>query len=823
MKKTLIFILMILVLIVSSCNLFLKEEYGELILSFDGSLPDGARALGHDGLPVLSTTSMKITIVRDGGYTVIRDLDTEEPKSLVELIPVGEKIEISVTAYNASSQWSGRTAHAVTSGQNHVRVLLNKNISGLKNLLFTQKKTDYPTTSYNLTLYMNGKEINAHQSQSEYSFGRDSLGRLYISVNEGNAYIYRYTSEGELLDYDQRSISCFANDYTTGKIYGLFGNTINKIEENLTLTSLPAPSPSVSAPFAVDNGIFTWATIGSSVIYLWKAGMVPPGVHGSFSDQVNEYYLGTNDGFAIKDIFIRNGYVYLLLAAVRDKDPRGLYSLGAVLKWKIGTDPASGNPRFEGSPVVLGKSAGSPVIENGVLKNYDYSKNFYGAVKVIGFDEENIYIADDGFDAAYVDYAPHIIKNRNRIAALNIATNALSFSDAGPAKWYNEWSEWRGLDTKIVVWGENQTYSGFDYYQLDSAGDNLSSEKKFATVYSANKYFTDVFCFDEAGNIYIVESDNAIPYICRFKLKDDGSYDTTSDRCQVVSLPVAIAVNISGAVNALYYSYDDGNKSCIKRLTWAKDAAFSAHAVQVDTGFAVGGILEGPHDGINIKTRFTALAADKNGFYVAVKTLKNEETESENYTIEVKKYAHDTTGTDSGRVSVTGETNTHWESPFSVNVDANKYVHESLNTLCVLDGSLYGLTTKRIGVIIRSGGDNAYPNKSVIIGKLLKIGDTAAFPINGDAVRLDNTPDLNSVDDTNAAEVSGKFAPYRFIAVKPKKLVIASDGYYAPSNHEAQMVQKNKGYIYDLNSNTLDGGVDAYIEFSKKITSYFEW
>ena len=145
MKKTLIFILMILVLIVSSCNLFLKEEYGELILSFDGSLPDGARALGHDGLPVLSTTSMKITIVRDGGYTVIRDLDTEEPKSLVELIPVGEKIEISVTAYNASSQWSGRTAHAVTSGQNHVRVLLNKNISGLNNLLFTQTKDLFST------------------------------------------------------------------------------------------------------------------------------------------------------------------------------------------------------------------------------------------------------------------------------------------------------------------------------------------------------------------------------------------------------------------------------------------------------------------------------------------------------------------------------------------------------------------------------------------------------------------------------------------------------------------------------------------------------
>ena len=825
MKKTLFFILMILVLMVSSCNLFLKEEYGELILSFDGSLPDGARALDLNGLPSLSSSPMKIDIIRNDGYTVTRELGAEEPKSLVELVPVGEKIKIIVTAINPSGQWSGRAFHTVTSGQNHVRVLLNKNISGLKNLLFTQKKTDDPSTPYNLTLYMNGKEINAPQSQSEYSFARDSLGRPYVRYKPNDTYLARYTSEGELDGplNNHTTIEFLANDYTTGTMYGLSGSAINKIEENLTLTSPFPTSPSVSATFAVDNGIFTWADLASGKIHLWKAGM-GSAVQVSFSAQVTEYKLGTNDGFAIKDIFIRNGYVYVLFAGVQSNISHGLYSLGAVLKWKIGTDPASANPRFEGTPVVLGKSAGSPVIKDGVLKNYDYSKNFYGAVKVIGFDEENIYIADDGFDAAYVDYGPHIVKNRNRIAALNMETNTVSFMDEYTAKWYNEWSEWRGLDTKIVVWGENQTYSGFDYYQLDSAGDNLSSEKKFATVYSANKYFTDVFCFDEAGNIYIVESDNAIPYICRFKLKDDGSYDTTSDRCQVVSLPVAIAVNISGAVNALYYSYDDGNKSCIKRLTWAKDAAFSAHAVQVDTGFAVGGILEGPYDGINIKTRFTALAADKNGFYVAVKTLKNEETESENYTIEVKKYAHDTTGTDSGRVSVTGETTTHWKDPLgSTANDANKYVHESLNALYVVDGSLYGLTTKRIGVIIRTGGDHLPPNKSVITGKLLKIGDTAAFPVNGDAVRLDNTPDLNSVDDANAAAVSGKFAPYRFIAVKPKKLVIASDGYYAPSNNEAQMVQKNKGYIYDLKSKTLNGGVDAHIEFSKKITSSFEW
>lgn len=111
----------------------------------------------------------------------------------------------------------------------------------------------------------------------------------------------------------------------------------------------------------------------------------------------------------------------------------------------------------------------------------------------------------------------------------------------------------------------------------------------------------------------------------------------------------------------------------------------------------------------------------------------------------------------------------------------------------------------------------------MITGKLLKIGDTAAFPANGNAVRLDNTPDLNTVDDVNASAISGTFSPYRFIAVKPKKLVIASDGYYAPSNNNDHMQQRNKVYIYDISKNIMEPGLDAKAEFSKKITSAFSW
>ena len=506
------------------------------------------------------------------------------------------------------------------------------------------------------------------------------------------------------------------------------------------------------------------------------------------------------------------------------------FSLGGIVKYSY--NPADGTIS---NPVRIG-IADSHTAQNGIYPTDE--SNFYGPVKVIGFDEQNLYIADDGIKFEFQKGKPRLTANKNRIVALKKEDDTLTFTDApSEITWMNENPVWNGVNTKIIVW-KKHSMAGFNYYQLASAAEaptEGSEGNSLAASESGNNYFTDVFCFDEAGDLYIVKVVSSIFYVYRYVLKDDGSYEYSAMGVQVNTSnqpPRAIAVDISGSVkkdgqsvNALYCSYDDYDKSCIKRLTWKGDAFSSA---ATDANFGDSGVFKGPTDTfhpLKMKTRFTALAADKNGFYVAVKTLKNEKTENENYTIEVKKYAHDTTGTDSGRVSVTGETNTHWEDPLGSATanDANKYVHESLNALYVVDGSLYGLTTKRIGVIIRTGGDYMSPNKSVITGKLLKIRDTAAFPVNGDAVRLDNTPDLNSVDDANAAAVSGKFAPYRFIAVKPKKLVIASDGYYAPSNNEALMVQKNKGYIYDLKSKTLNGGVDAHIEFSKKITSSFEW
>ena len=827
MKKTLFFILMILVLMVSSCNLFLKEEYGELILSFDGSLPDGARALDSNGLPVLSSSPMKIDIIREDGYTVTRELGAEEPKSLIELVPIGEKIEIIVTAINPSGQWSGRASHTVVSGQNHVRVLLNKNISGLKNLLFTQKKTDDPSTPYNLTFYMDGKEINAPGSKEEYSFARDSKGRLYVRYKPNDTYLARYTSEGKFFDRDMTSIDFLANDYTTGTMYGLLGTSIKKIEENLTLTSPFSTSPPVSAPFAADNGIFTWASIGSSVIRLWKDGMPLSGVQGSFSVQTHAYNLGTNDGFAIKDIFIRNGYGYVLCAGVQSNISHGLYSLGAVLKWKIGTDPANGNPRFEGSPVVLGKSAGSPVIENSVLKNYDYSKNFYGAVKVIGFDEENIYIADDGFDAAYFAENPHIVKNRNRIAALNIATNTLSFSDERTAKWYNEWKEWKMPNTKTLLWEKDPDNPLYMRYWTSTNGAEASSAANKLFEYSAAKQPTDVFCYDQDGNLYIMYDDAAAnKYVRRFALKEDGSYEKLGLdlSSSLTSAPIsAIAVDISEGRNSLYYVYTaelSGNTHAfLQRRTWNLGDTFD-HA-SPDLSYL---------RRFNPNTSVTALAANKDGVFAGIKETYREGG-IDKYRLKVQKYAKINNPAHlDGELTLVDNAPEYTDSsgtPIgSGSPMENIRIHygEAINDLQVFDGFLYALSSKSCEIQNKDGFayfTDAFKNS----GTLYKIGST-----NGSL--SENAVVLAKKDWNDTTKIGYGF--YRFIAVKYDeaeriKLIIASDSAWGKDglpigNPLGELKNTDKVLEYDLKG-SLQGEQNSGGSFSKtlKLGSGFEW
>ena len=811
MKKTLIFILMILVLMVSSCNLFLKEEYGELILSFDGSLPDGARALDSNGLPVLSSSPMKIDIIREDGYTVTRELGAEEPKSLVELVPVGEKIEIIVTAINPSGQWSGRASHTVTSGQNHVRVLLNKNVSGLKNLLFTQ--TGDGQHGYNLTLYMDGKEIKIDELKDVYGFARDSLGRLYVRYKQSvsgtdKEYLARYKSEGEPDGSNDSAsgIKFLANDYTTGRMYGINGSgDVYEIQENL----FPLPTPIANLEHyndaaAIDNNRVAWIwedAPNSLEIKVDTLGSPSTSGTGPIRNHID---ITGCEKSKVKDIFIRGDYVYVLFNTVNESvgssDPK-LYSLGGIARYNINNLTAP--------PVKIGFSD-SVNFEKGLLKNYDYSKNFYGAVKVIGFDEENIYIADDGFDAADTPAGARIVKNRNRIAALNIATNALSFSDERTAKWYNEWREWRTPNTKMIVWEslyDGSSRSGMSYYQVEKGDENLLGANSFITSDVSNPtgvLYSDVFCYDSAGNFYVSGKDNSDEKLYRYVLKDDGNYETDGEK-DISEKPTTIAVSVSSVPDdagktILFYYFEFGHDHNIGRLAWYTDDF--ANAVQRRNITL---------NDLDQNDTVTAMTANKDGIFVAVKTVTGKDSPNEKYKITVKKYAHQSLGSLASisaaeTVTVIDETLTNYPnvpSPPWTPEQANAYINEDLNALYISDGVLYGLTTNQKGYI---EGLFSKATEVFIGGKLLKIGNTKSL---GSYVVV-----LYKNDGLRPA-TSGEFAPYRFIAVKPKKLVIASDGYYGKETPR----NKNKVFVFDIGNwaHPDETVTHAIINFSKQL------
>lgn len=222
MKKTLFFILMILVLMVSSCNLFLKEEYGELILSFDGSLPDGARALDSNGLPSLLSSPMKINIIRENGYTITRELGAEEPKSLIELVPVGEKIGIKVILISDLAEWAGYAEHIVTAGPNKVAVELSKKSKGVANLLFSITGKD-PSGSNIVSLStQNGKKLldGILIGSTKPIAARDKVGRIYVLYEDtSSTHLKRFDVEGnEDTDFETKLTDALPSGVTISHI-----------------------------------------------------------------------------------------------------------------------------------------------------------------------------------------------------------------------------------------------------------------------------------------------------------------------------------------------------------------------------------------------------------------------------------------------------------------------------------------------------------------------------------------------------------------------------------------------------------------------------
>ncbi|MEL3907140.1 MAG: hypothetical protein P1P65_08985 [Treponema sp.] len=423
-------------------------------------------------------------------------------------------------------------------------------------------------------------------------------------------------------------------------------------------------------------------------------------------------------------------------------------------------------------------------------------------IKFTGYRDGKLYIAVDGIKRSAVEGAPKL-ENINKTVSFNTSAKTFDSPVNVPdgITWFREENKWHG--TKTLVWKKGQ-YGIFSYYQLNSANDPLPSEtfKPGNSTEGINNYLTDVFCYDEEGNLYIVKRYNTTNYqVCRFALKDDGSYNTTpviarlyeSSHNSLSYKPSAIAVDTSGNVssgkNVLYYSY--GDRNCfIKRIEWSGDSFTSA-------SFNNSWEIEGPQS-TDDYTSFTSIAANQDGLFVGEYDYNDAASK---YTIRVKKYLHNATGYDNSSGTVTiagGETY------------VGDTIQESLNALYIQDGVLYGLTTKTKKEQDPDSGNTILFAQS---GRLFKVGDTSSFS-SGNAVKLYGDDGVMDTSD-------GNFAPYRFIAVKPKKLVIASDGAYGKKNTQ-DAENKNKVWIFTPDSSGVynqSSSVDTHgdVKFSKEL------
>ena len=217
----------------------------------------------------------------------------------------------------------------------------------------------------------------------------------------------------------------------------------------------------------------------------------------------------------------------------------------------------------------------------------------------------------------------------------------------------------------------------------------------------------------------------------------------------------------------------------------------------------------------NITGEMTALAANKDGVFVATK----EQTVPTNpYTLKVTKYKKDSPDTSDGEITIVSSAIA--EDSHSSPDPYNEY-NEAIYDLRIVDGVLYAVTSKiEKGMKDNSGYQlDSFKNGSV----LYKIAETASFSGNAEK-RAEKNPVLPEGMNPGTG-----YGFYRFIAVKPKKLVIASDSAWGKDGITAFHVKanNNKVFEYDLDKNLLEEK-DAGGIFSKQLqrepsSSGFDW
>ncbi len=438
-------------------------------INFTGN-SNTTRALDGENLPFFNDTSVKIVAIdlETGRYF---ETDCGPIKNASIKLPVNHKYKLKVKIYNEIGIWMGTKNFKVKGKRNKVSIKINKNAIGWRPIGFSVD------ASNKYTLYTPSKTLeNPDKFYGDNPFFcTDNKGGLYLIGEDGVTQLLTTSSEGDLnpsaIEFPSLSSLDLAYDYKTGKSYlsGSNGNWVLKlIEKNASgkPKKTDIPGNIGDGHIAVHNNMVFVKndSISGDGLGFWEIPLNPSSSLISITSNSNYYFNSTGKLITetlmkthpisktratINDIFVDDNSIYLLLSDLGwgDVDPEApiisslanSIQVGCILKidysiseQSVGTPAPQkklnlSNPQFFG----LGKFKTAPEKEYILPESY-YKDNFYKPIKFIGFDGDNLYIADDGiqYDGIATTGGPKFKANVNRIACFNTTTEKLSFEDA---------------------------------------------------------------------------------------------------------------------------------------------------------------------------------------------------------------------------------------------------------------------------------------------------------------------------------------------------------------------------------------------------------
>ncbi|EMB35012.1 hypothetical protein KP612_07895 [Treponema denticola] len=810
----------------SSCNFFMQEEYGELVIDLEGS---SSRAIGSNGLPEIASSELYLQIIGETSGIIERKFEAGTPKFFSENFPIGEKLKIRVRLSVVSASWETSVNHTVTQGTNNIMLKLNKIASGNKKIAFSIGHSG-SSVSHKLR-FENGTDIGINAStpiSGTPGFARDSKGRLYFIYKDSSQWkIKRFTSEGaEDTAYNHSSLTSsltgdeveIFSDRSTGDIYVLdkrsTGNKLYKTD-GTTKTNIDLPSnfQNLSGDkisrmaiydkfsFIIDNNnkLHSYNFNGTQI-----SGTSIPSLD-LFANlvKINSSYIPAGN-FKSGDIFVNKNKLYVLFSAFSNDLINGAYSLGGILEYTYND---------EGNLVPARKLGFSQSLTAGTenIANIDEASNFYGAAKIIGFEDETIYIADDGYKLQTGASHAEVEKNKNRIANLNTVSGSLSFEPTDHT-WFEEKQEAAPPTPptppspgKMIIWTKNGT-SGYKFYEVTDEDPNISGKTPLITG-SGTTYPLDVCSFDKDGNLYVVWKVGLTYKVRQYTKNSDGSFNTSSPPEQQLyydsstklnqnQTPIAIAVDTSNnSTGYLIYSYNNNNiNTPMEKNSWTKTAGFNS-----GSHYDSYTILSAGHS-------VMAMAVSPDGLFVAI-----ENSLGTNVALSIWKYVDLSQPPNNQKYALTAlgyHTNPG---------NADNLAPNFINDMYIKDGALYILAAQYKGRL-----DSTSTTKVSVGGSLLKLESLSG--------NIQTSPLTNLWPSGAINALKEDYAPYRFIKTGDNQMVIASDGYNGNSSSSPICTQLNKLVFFNKSSGSsqwqYEKTKDTDAQFSKELNhtgGQFTW